>query len=62
MNNLDFEEFKLKYNFIDQADEVFKSYVYEVTSNIDNKKYIGFRTSKQTDLIFGFLELRFFKL
>lgn len=54
MNDLDFEEFKLKYNFIDQADEVFKSYVYEVTSNIDNKKYIGFRTSKQTDLISDF--------
>lgn len=54
MNDLDFEEFKLKYNFVTQPAEAFKSYVYEVTSNIDNKKYIGFRTSKQSDLVLDF--------
>lgn len=54
MNDLDFEEFKLKYNFVTQPTEPFKSYVYEVTSSIDNKKYIGFRTSKQSDLVLDF--------
>ena len=54
LNDLDFDEFKLKYNFVTQPVEVFKSYVYEVTSSIDNKKYIGFRTSKQSDLVLDF--------
>lgn len=50
MSNLDFEKFKLEYNFIPQKDEDFKSYVYEITSKIDNKKYVGVRTSKQSNL------------